>query len=176
MQNLSEWITGSIGRQQGLFCAVFVELNKPHVKILCITPGRLFHSRILTYLRNVATSDVATDELRRAFVAKDTIELQVAIIGVTSLENNSAKELRRELNSKVYSELEQIGRSYEPWISDFEATHLNLKASLRMSVNAGQVESITPSAVFSKNCESLFDVLHQIRDSSHANAHYLGAS
>lgn len=172
MQNLSEWLIKPVGKQERLFCAVFIELNKPHVKILDIAPGRLFHTRILTYLKNVAISEVATSELRRAFVAQGRIEMNVALLGIYSIENSSSKEIRRGLYSKAMKELEILGNDYEPWFGEYQTTNLNLKASFRIVVNNGQVETIEPSEHAGQNCESALDIEYLIKGASHDNVGY----
>ena len=175
MQNLSEWLIKPIGKQERLFCAVFIELNKPHVKILDIAPGRLFHARILTYLKNVAISEVATQELRRAFVAQDRIEMQIALMGIYSIEISSSKEIRRGFNSKVMKELVILGNDYEPWFGDYQSTNLNLKASFKIVVNKGEVESIEPSDHACQNCESAIDIEYLVKGASQDNSDYFKA-
>lgn len=172
MQNLSEWLIKPVGKQERLFCAVFIELNKPHVKILDIAPGNLFHTRILTYLKNVAISEVATSELRRAFVAQGRIEMNVALLGICSIENTSSKEVRRGLYSKAMKELVILGNDYEPWFGEYQTTNLNLKASFRIVVNNGQVETIEPSELAGQNCESALDIEYLIKSASHDNSGY----
>ena len=174
IKELSNWITESIPRSHGLFCSIFIEENRPHVKVLCVTPGKQFDTRVLTYLKNVAMSDVASVELAKRFETSDRIHINIVFWGIYEVDQGdfSPTKRRREFSRRLRQEMISQGYSDAVWFDSIPKLAIETGYSLQLEVFGNRVTLITPSSAFESACSSKHQLNAELLHLSEKNSGY----
>lgn len=174
IKELSNWITESIPRSHGLFCSIFIEENRPHVKVLCVTPGKQFDTRVLTYLRNVAVSEVASNDLANRFATSDLIHINIVFWGIYEVNQDhlSPTKRRREFSRRLRQEMLRRGFSDNVWFDSIPKLPIETGYSLQLEILGNRVTAITASSVFESACSSKHQLNAELMHLSDKNSGY----
>ena len=178
LQQLSNYIAQGTNPSNGLVVGVFVNKNRPHMKLFVLESKHNLQKRLETYLKNLSGSNAATLEYTEAYERGSELELTLVFLGTVSLMSNtgiSKSTVGKNYCSFLRKNLQYSQATHMPWIPHFVHAGLNCKAAIEIVIQNGQISRLKPIGLLNGNCESSHEIHDVLARISKDNINFLAA-